>query len=176
MFQTQITGTKIRNNGKDAEMALGETTTSVVGTVVSDLMSRTLSGNVDVVSFWMRSNERRRDRGSGEWIDGRHFSVKVTCWRKLAVSTRLSLKKGDPVIVSGRLHSSDYESEGKLRSITELEALALGPNLARCTASVTRADRAQIDHAQIDRGQIDHGQTKYREESEQLEAILAAAA
>src|SRR5215217_2287974 len=124
-------------------MALGETTMTVVGTVVSKLTCRTVGNDVDVVSFWVRSNERRKDRDSGEWVDGRHFSVKVSCWRKLAVSTRLSLKKGDPVIVMGRLHSSDYESEGKFRSIPELEAAAIGPNLTRCTTVVSRTSQVR---------------------------------
>jgi single-stranded DNA-binding protein len=46
-------------------------------------------------------SERRRDKESGEWVDGRHLSVSVTRWRTLAESVLASLSKGDPVIVTG---------------------------------------------------------------------------
>jgi single-strand DNA-binding protein len=121
-------------------MAVGETTVTLVGNVVSELTQRTMNGH-EVVSFWMRSSERRRDKESGAWVDGRHLSVKVTCWRNLAESVRVSIGKGDPVIVTGRMFSSDYEAEGQPRSIPELEASAVGPNLGRCTATVQRMRR-----------------------------------
>ncbi|WP_020666409.1 single-stranded DNA-binding protein [Amycolatopsis nigrescens] len=124
-------------------MAVWETTLTLVGNVVSDLTGKTLNDGAELTTFWMRSNERKRDRATGEWVDGRRFSVRVTCWRELALSVRQSLAKGDPVVVLGRLSSSDYETGGQLRSIPELEAFALGPNLGRCTATVRRSRKAE---------------------------------
>lgn len=123
-------------------MAIGETTVTVVGNVCSELTRRTVSEGVEVVSFWLRSNERRYDKDTGTWGDGRHFAVRVSCWRKLAVGAFQSLSKGDPVIVSGRLHTSEYGSAGQVRSMPELEAVAVGPNLQWCTASVQRRGKA----------------------------------
>jgi single-strand DNA-binding protein len=122
-------------------MAMGETLVTVVGNVLSDLSRRTVGTGHEVVNFWLRSNERRFDKSTGEWVDGRHFSVKVTCWRRLAEQAHTSLRKGDPVLVLGRLSSNEFEVDGKNRSSPELEALALGPNLSFCTAVVQRVRR-----------------------------------
>jgi single-strand DNA-binding protein len=121
-------------------MAVGETTVTMVGNVVSELIRRTENGH-DVVSFWLRSSERRRDKESGEWVDGRHLSVRVTCWRKLAESVLASLGKGDPVIVTGRMYSGGDAAGGQPLAIPELEASAVGPNLNRCTVTLQRLRR-----------------------------------
>ncbi|PXY27454.1 single-stranded DNA-binding protein [Prauserella muralis] len=122
-------------------MAIGETLVTVVGNVCSDLSKRTTATGDEVVSFWLRSNERRFDKDAGAWRDGRHFAVKVTCWRRIAGTVGASLAKGDPVIVNGRLYTSEFEVEGQQRSVPELEALAIGPNLSWCTATVRRLGR-----------------------------------
>ncbi|HEV7973608.1 single-stranded DNA-binding protein [Amycolatopsis sp.] len=122
-------------------MAVGETTVTMVGTVASDLIRRTTKGH-DVVSFWLRSTERRRDKETGTWVDGRQLSVRVTCWRKLAESVLTSLGKGDPVIVTGRMYTGEDET-GEPRSIPELEASAAGPNLNLCTATLRRTRKAR---------------------------------
>ena len=119
-------------------MAIGETVVTVIGTVVSELSRRKLSGGVSVTSFWMRSTERRRDRDSGAWVDGRQLAVKVSCWRALAESVHGSLGKGDPVIVTGRLYTGEAEVAGQQRAVPELEAFAVGSNLSRCSALVRR--------------------------------------
>ena len=49
---------------------------------------------------------------------------------------------GDPIVVHGRVYSRSYDKEGQRHSVTEMEALAVGPDLTRCTAAVTRTKRA----------------------------------
>jgi single-strand DNA-binding protein len=126
-------------------MAIGETIVTVVGNVLSEVSRRTVPQGYDVVSFWLRSNERKRDRETGDWVDGRQLSVKVTCWRKLAESVHASVHKGDPVLVQGRLYTSQFEVEGQTRVVPELEALAVGPNLSFCTAAVQRPGKPPAD-------------------------------
>ncbi|MFE0024142.1 single-stranded DNA-binding protein [Amycolatopsis sp. NPDC059021] len=126
-------------------MAVGETWVTVTGYVTSEPDLRKVGENGhDVVSFWLRSTERRYDKEKGEWGDGRRFSVRVTCWRKLARSVHQCLAKGDPVVVRGRLYSSEFELDGVPRAVPELEAFVVGPNLARCTASLDRAPREGV--------------------------------
>lgn len=125
-------------------MAIGETPVTLVGTVLSDLSTRKAGdGGHHVVSFWLRSNERKRDRETSEWIDGRRLTVRVTCWRRLAETVGETLVKGDPVIASGKLYTRDYEHAGQNRSLVELEAYAIGPNLSRCGAVVSRRGRPE---------------------------------
>ena len=121
-------------------MAIGETTVTVVGNISSDVFVKdTHSGSV--AAFWLRSNERRYDKDSGEWCNGRSLAVRVSCWRRLAENVRDSLGKGDPVVVSGRLYTTEFVTDGQTRTVTELDAQAVGPNLSWCTSSVQRHSR-----------------------------------
>lgn len=122
-------------------MAVGETVVTVVGTVVSEPSRLTVAEGVAVTSFWMRSTERRRDRDSGTWVDGRQLTVRVSCRRTLAESVHGTLGTGDPVIVSGRIHTGGVDAEGGERPVLELDAFAVGPNLSRCSALVRRPRR-----------------------------------
>ena len=45
------------------------------------------------------------------------------------------------MIVSGKLSTRTYEKDGQNRSVCELEALAIGPDLARGTAVFRRSPR-----------------------------------
>lgn len=119
-------------------MAVGETNLTLVGHVCTDLTRRVLDDGGEVVSFRAVSNERRFDKQTGEWVDSRRFSVRVNCWRRLAVNVYASLSKGDPVMVTGRVHTREYELDGVTRYSTELDAYAVGPNLGRATAEVRR--------------------------------------
>ncbi|MBB3664280.1 MULTISPECIES: single-stranded DNA-binding protein [Prauserella salsuginis group] len=123
-------------------MAIGETTVTVVGNISSEVfMKDTHSGSV--AGFWLRSNERRYDKESGEWCNGRSLAVRVSCWRRLAENVRDSLSKGDPVVVSGRLYTTEFVTDGQSRTVTELEAQAVGPNLSWCTSGVQRNPRGR---------------------------------
>ncbi|HEX4250453.1 MAG TPA: single-stranded DNA-binding protein [Pseudonocardia sp.] len=128
---------------------MNETEVTVVGNVISDVKSRRTGEGIRVVNFRVASNERRFDKGTGEWVDGDRFFVSVTCWRKLAAGVVASLSKGDPVVVTGRLYTRGYEVEGQRRSVTEIEASAVGPDLSRCSAELTRVRRSATEDAPI---------------------------
>ena len=124
-------------------MAIGETMVTLVGTMTSDVtVKRVGQDGHDLAIFRVRSDERRFDRNRQEWVSGRRFSVRVVCRRGLASSAATALRRGDPVVVNGRLRSGDPEAEGS-RAQLELEAFALGPNLAHCGASVRRTPRSE---------------------------------
>lgn len=115
--------------------------TTIVGNVITNVTQRKIGDGTRVASFRMASNERRFDKETQQWVNGDSLYVTVTCWRKLALGVNASLVKGDPVIVTGRLFTRGYEVEGQKRSVTELEAMAVGPDLSRCLADVSRARR-----------------------------------
>lgn len=126
---------------------LNETVTTVVGNVITDVKQRRITDGTRVASFRVASNERRFDKETQSWVNGDSLYVSVTCWRKLALGVTASLTKGDPVMVTGRLFTRGYEIEGQKRSVTELEAFAVGPDLSRCVADVTRASRKASEDA-----------------------------
>jgi single-strand DNA-binding protein len=130
-------------------MVMNETEVTVVGNVISDVKSRRTGEGVRVVNFRVASNERRFDKGTGEWVDGDRLFVSVTCWRKLANGVAATLSKGDPVVVTGRLYTRGYEVEGQKRSVTEIEANAVGPDLSRCSAELMRVRRSATEDAPV---------------------------
>jgi single-strand DNA-binding protein len=125
-------------------MTVGETPVTVVGTVVSEVALKRVGDNEhELTTFLLRTSERKYDKEKSGWYDHRHFSIRVKCWRKLAVTVHDVLRRGDPVIVAGRLFISDFETaDGQARSVPEIEAWAIGPNLMLCKAAVER-DRAE---------------------------------
>jgi len=83
--------------------------------------------------------ERRRDRVTGEWVDGNTSYVTVICWRKLGANVSLCVRKGDPIVVKGKLSVRNYEDKkGVPRTAVEVEASSVGHDLSRGVASFQR--------------------------------------
>lgn len=124
---------------------MNDTYVTVVGNLVTDPELRHLESNgTTVLHFRIGSTARRWDRTSGGWIDGNTLFVNVNCWRSLAENASRSLFKGDPVVVTGRLYSREYTGDDGLRRVTfDLEAAAIGHNLARGTSTFRRVRPAQ---------------------------------
>ena len=119
-----------------------ETQVTIVGNVVNTVDKRELANGTAVAHFRVGSTERRYDRASGGWVDGDRLYLDVTCWRHLAENAAASLVKGDPVVVTGRLFTRNYEHEGQRRSSMTIDANSVAADLSRCTAVVTRTRRS----------------------------------
>lgn len=128
-------------------MALNQTTTTIVGRLASDPNHKLTMNDVDVTHFRLASNERRYDRQANQWVNGDQLFIDVTCWRRLAFNVKACLAKGDPVVVHGRLYTSEYEVDGKRRSETRLEAQSVGPDLGRITTALRRRPKPDGDGA-----------------------------
>jgi single-strand DNA-binding protein len=126
---------------------MNETMVTIVGNVISDVQKRHTQDGVAVVNFRMASNERRFDKATGQWVDGDRLYLSVTCWRRLALGVMTSLEKGDPIVARGRLYTRSYEVEGNKRTVTELEAYQLGPDLSRCHVGVQRSRRSALSES-----------------------------
>lgn len=121
-----------------------ETPVTVVGTLVSDMRPRRVGPDGTLVlNFRVACNERRFDKASESWVDGESLYLSVSCWRRLAENAA-SLVKGDPVIIRGKLRTREWTTEqGERRSVVELEASAVGPDLARCAVTVRKQRREE---------------------------------
>jgi single-strand DNA-binding protein len=129
-------------------MALNQTSVTIVGRLASTPDNRLTTNDVDVTHFRLASNERRFDRQAEQWVNGDQLFIDVTCWRRLAFNVNSCLAKGDPVVVTGRLYTYEYEVEGKRRSSIRMEATAVGPDLGWITVAVRRRQqRAGVDAA-----------------------------
>ena len=117
-----------------------ETPMTVVGRIVTDLRRRVV-GDQEVISFRVASNSRRRT-GEGAWEPGNSLYITVNCWGRLVTGVGAALYKGAPVIVSGVVHTSEYEDkDGVKRSSLEMRANAVGPDLARVVARIEQPPR-----------------------------------
>ncbi|MFF0631568.1 single-stranded DNA-binding protein [Nocardia sp. NPDC004151] len=117
-----------------------EANTAVIGRVVTQPVVRALQNGDQLLSFRMASTARRYDQAAGDWVDGGTLYLTVSCWRRgIIEGVEASLQRGDPVIAYGQLRSNEYTTrDGAERTDLEMRALAVGPDLGRCTAPVVR--------------------------------------
>lgn len=110
-----------------------DTYVTIVGNVLTaPEWRRTTQTNSLVANFKVASTARRLDRETGRWVDGNSLRVRVNCWRKLAEGVASSVMVGDPIVVVGRMYTRDWtDSEGNHRTLYEVEAVAVGHDLAR---------------------------------------------
>lgn len=117
-------------------------TITLRGTVGTDPRHVTTANGIDITSFRLASPQRRYDREKQAWIDGDTNWYTVSTYRQLARNTDGSVKKGDPVIVTGRLKVRPWEAGDKKGVSVEVDAEALGHDLHWGTTSYTRALRS----------------------------------
>ncbi|WP_051111867.1 single-stranded DNA-binding protein [Sciscionella marina] len=120
---------------------MNQTVLTVVGNVATEPVLRKTAEQIPVANFRLASTERRFDKELGQWVDGDTLFIAVTCWRKLAERVGETLRTGDPVLVTGKIVTKSFEHEGNMRTVTEMTGYAIGPNIARCSVSVRRANQ-----------------------------------
>ena len=98
-------------------------------------------GGGTVSAFRLACTPRVRLKG-GEWGDGHTTWINVSCFRGLAANVAASIRKGDAVIVSGKLRTSVWEKDGQTQERLTLEADTIGHDLNRGTAMFRRTPRA----------------------------------
>ncbi|QUH00528.1 single-stranded DNA-binding protein [Saccharopolyspora erythraea] len=108
-----------------------ETIVTVVGYVITEPRVRRTPGGNRVTSFRVVSTSRRFDKDSEEWVNGDQVFATVNCWHRLADGVAEEMRKSDPVVLTGRMRTRDYEVGGQWRSAVEIDANAVGLDLAR---------------------------------------------
>jgi single-strand DNA-binding protein len=115
---------------------------TITGNVVTAPARRKTDAGHSVTSFRVASTERRYVKQLGAWADGNSLFLKVNCWRDLSDNVERCVLKGDPVVITGRLFTREYELDGQRRSSFEVDADAVGLNLAKGTCAFTRTRAA----------------------------------
>ena len=118
---------------------VNEAQLSLTGYVASDPRSRETRNGVPQVSMRVAWTPRWIDRASGEWADGNTSFVTVLCWRRLAANVATCIRRGDPVVIKGRLSIRPYEDkDGNARLAVEVDASSIGHDLSRGVAHFQR--------------------------------------
>ena len=120
---------------------MSDTYVTLHGWVGSDVTYRDPQG-ISVANFRVASTPRLKKEG--KWADGETTWYSVTVWRHLAENIRDSVRKGDAVVVHGRLRTDTWKREdGELNSSLQIEASLVGHDLTRGTALFTRTPRPE---------------------------------
>src|SRR6188768_2343129 len=104
----------------------GEATVTVIGNCGGDPELRFTSQGTAVASFSLANTPRVKD-AKGEWADGETLWMRVTAWNKQAEAITEGVRKGQKVIVVGRLQQKSYQTkEGETRTSLEITADEIG--------------------------------------------------
>jgi len=113
---------------------------SVVGYVASEPeYVKVGQGSIPKLTMRVAWTTRRREPSTGEWVDANTSFVRVTCWRRLADNLATCLRKGDPVLLRGRLDVRPFVGkDGQRRISVDVDANTLGHDLSRGVAGFRR--------------------------------------
>lgn len=124
---------------------MNETYVTVSGNVVGDPVVRATRANVPFVTFRVASNVRRVDFKTGEYIDAGTNFVNVTAFRGLGVNLSNSLKKGEPVIVYGRMRINQWVNGERSGTTVEIDAYNVGHDLNRGQTTFLKVAKPQLN-------------------------------
>lgn len=125
---------------------MNESYITVTGRVVADPESRTTRTGVPFAAFRLASTVRRPNPKTREYEDAGTSFYNVTAFRSLGANVANSLKKGEPVVVYGRLRVNQWmRSDNTHATSVEIDAYNVGHDLSWGTTTLTRVTRAQLD-------------------------------
>ena len=112
------------------------TVTGFVGSSVRFSVGK--EGGVPYASFRLGSTQRVFDRATQAYKDSptQWYTVKV--WRQVATNVVQSLRKGEPVIVTGKLRTQEWVGPEGPHTTVVIEATALGHDLVFGTTRLER--------------------------------------
>ncbi|MFF8013318.1 single-stranded DNA-binding protein [Streptomyces sp. NPDC007929] len=121
---------------------MNETMVCAVGRVATQPVYREVASGPSA-RFRMAVTARYWDREKNTWTDGHTNFFTVWANRQLATNTAASLTVGDPVIVQGRLKVRTDVREGQSWTSADIDAVAIGHDLAWGTSAFRRASKAE---------------------------------
>jgi len=115
-------------------------TITISGNVTADPEVRFTQSGTAVVNFTVADTPRVQDAG-GEWKDGETLFQRVSAWDKLAEHIGASIRRGDRVIVVGRIEQKSYTKDDKKVDYTEVRATDVGASLRYTEATIAKNQR-----------------------------------
>jgi single-strand DNA-binding protein len=122
---------------------MNEAQITLIGWLAADPKYVATTTGTPLVSLRVGCTPRRYDRESGQWQDEQSMFVTVNCWRGLAENINASdMKRGEPVIVTGRLRIREFVRDERVAQSIEIDAITLGHDLTRGSAQFRRFQRS----------------------------------
>lgn len=120
-----------------------DATVTLAGYVGSDVEFHDGNGAPALAVFRLAFTPRWYDRGDGRWRDRETIWYTVKAWRSLAHNVKTSVRRGEPVIVHGRLRARTWTDEQTKQDHYRIviEADVVGHDLNRGTTAYLRTER-----------------------------------
>lgn len=121
-------------------MAVNEIGVTVVGWAGNEpTLYLREDGQVPFAKFRLASTPRVYDRAQDAFVDGPTSWFTVKAFRTLARNITASIRRGDPLVVHGRVRLVDWVApDGHTRTTAELTAESVGHDLTRGTTQFMR--------------------------------------
>lgn len=124
---------------------MNESFVTVIGNMIADPALRTGRNGKAFATFRVASTTRRRDPASGTYVNGATNYVNVVVFNALAANVVASLKKGEPVIVYGRLRVNEWVgSQNQHMTSVEVEGYNAGHDLTWGQARFAKQGRVRL--------------------------------
>lgn len=124
---------------------MNEVEITVAGRVVADPEHRQTTQGRQFTTFRVATTVRRRNR-EGVFVDVSTSFYNVAAFRSLGMNTHLSLHKGDPVVVHGRLTINSWQrADESWGSSADIEAVSVGHDMTFGTSDYAKVSRGMTD-------------------------------
>lgn len=94
--------------------------------------------------FTVAQNLTRFDRASGQWVQTGTNFVDVIAFRALGINVAESARKGDPVVVHGRLRIKNWSNGERSGTNVQLDAQAVGFDMSFGQGTFARVKRPVV--------------------------------
>lgn len=136
---------------------------TIAGTVGGDPDLHFTPSGAAVCNLSVAVNHRRYNKGTGQWEEAGTDWWRVNIWRGLAENVAESVRKGDRVLVYGKVSSRRWEGrDGQQITSWEITAEEVGHSMKFATTVQNRAQRNQAGGQDGNQRQRQQGQYSQR--------------
>ena len=129
---------------------MNECSVVLMGNAVSDVHRHTTSKGDVMARFRLVVHERRYDRTLERYVEAEPSYFNVVAWRQTAENVLASVRRGDPVVVSGRLRVREWKADdGRIKTSGEVSVQGIGHDLSRGRSAFSRAPQTESRGRQL---------------------------
>lgn len=134
-------------NYTEGVIKMNDIITTIVGNAVSEVVLRSSSSGKSMATFRIANNPRRFEKTSNSWIELDPNFVSINCWSFLAENVATSVRKGQPLVVTGKLKIRQWQDGEKSGTAVELDAISVGHDLNWGKSEFTKVKKTSSNTA-----------------------------